>query len=71
LAESYNLRQQLEARNMTTVAILPTTDPSGEKSYRAMSDDKPSGFGGDAPNVANATLTQSTETARRRMPEGL
>lgn len=26
---------------MTTVAILPTRDASGEKSYRAMSDDKP------------------------------
>ncbi|MEH2055338.1 MAG: hypothetical protein V7K97_04010 [Nostoc sp.] len=26
---------------MTTVVILPTRDASGEKSYRAMSDDKP------------------------------
>ncbi|MBW4614622.1 MAG: hypothetical protein KME21_15365 [Desmonostoc vinosum HA7617-LM4] len=25
---------------MTTVAILPTTDPSGEKSYRAIAGDK-------------------------------
>ncbi len=34
----------------------------------AMSDDKPFGFGGDAPNVANAALTQSTGTAKTATP---
>ncbi|MDZ8105572.1 MAG: BamA/TamA family outer membrane protein [Nostoc sp. DedQUE12a] len=60
--QSQSNNEHLESR---VVAVFP-----GKKT-KAMSNDNryssrtasPNGFGGDAPNVANAALTQSTETA--------
>lgn len=46
---------------MTTVAILPKRDPSGEKSYRAIAGDKHS-VGKTAGQALDALTTQLGET---------
>ncbi|MEH2193569.1 MAG: hypothetical protein V7K98_13165 [Nostoc sp.] len=54
---------------MTTVAILPTKDASGEKSYRAMSDDKPlCVYAGDKHSVGK-TAGQALDALTARLGE--
>jgi len=37
---NYSLRRRLQAKSMTTVAILPILSASGEESYHAIAGDK-------------------------------